>query len=140
MSLQQYKKSYYNFFLHIFQVSDGPWFQYTENKHWYFYSENEMTWQEAKVSNMYILCNGLCQNVLFSSEICMGQPQFQLHFTFGLMKTFPLCMLFLEFRSVQSKLKFKRTRMEIIVFSEMNCFFLLVCQCYSLQMMMFEFF
>nr|XP_019924383.1 C-type mannose receptor 2 [Crassostrea gigas] len=29
-------------------VSDGPWFQYMENKHWYFYSENEMTWQEAK--------------------------------------------------------------------------------------------
>lgn len=88
------------YFLHIFQVSDGPWFQYTENKHWYFYSENEMTWQEAKVSNMHILCNGLCQYVLFSSEICMGQPPFQLHFTFGLMKTFPLSMLFLEFRCV----------------------------------------
>lgn len=69
-----------HFFFHIFQVADGPWFQYTENKHWYFYSENEMTWQEAKVSNMYILCNGLCQNVLFSSEICMGQPPFQLHY------------------------------------------------------------
>lgn len=51
--------TFFLFCFHIFQVSDGPWFQYTENKHWYFYSANKLTWQEAKVSDMYIFfCYG----------------------------------------------------------------------------------
>lgn len=65
--------TFFLFCFYIFQVSDGPWFQYTENKHWYFYSANKLTWQEAKVSDMYIFF----ATVLTSSEICMGQPSFQ---------------------------------------------------------------